>query len=319
MNAPSASPSLKSTRGATRRTWIILVVALVLGGASAMLSLSYLNRQKAAIAAQANVASGVKVQMMVARRPLGRGDAITAETVAAREIPIEFSHSLALKADDFDRVEGKLMAYPVKAGEMILPSLIQGGAATFSARVEPGRRAVTMQVDEISSISGLVEPGDLIDLLLTPHQGARRSGPAPVLMGVEVMATGQRVANDPRTGESRRYSTVTLNTTPEQARNVISAREMGKITALLRNPKDKPTGAVEEVDVSLLDDGPAMPTAGSRGRPAPQAAPEVQVLYGGSGGKSTSQGKVMTNLSGAPVETTPPPPAGVAPSNANGR
>jgi pilus assembly protein CpaB len=317
VNAPSASPSLKSARGATRRTWIILVVALVLGGASAMLSLSYLNRQKAAIAAQANVASGVKVAMMVAKRPLGRGDAITADTVAAREIPVEYAHSLALKADDFDRVEGKLMAYPVKAGEMILPSLIQGGAATFSARVEPGRRAVTLQVDEISSISGLVEPGDLIDLLLTTTQGARRSAPMPVLLGVEVMATGQRVANDPRTGESRRYSTVTLNTTPEQARNVISAREMGRITALLRNPKDKPAGAVEEVDVSMLEDGPASATAAPRGRPAPPPVPEVQVLYGGAG-KSSSQGKVMTNLSGVPAEA-PPPAAAATPSITPGR
>lgn len=312
MNAPSASPSLKSTRGATRRTWIILVVALVLGGASAMLSLSYLNRQKAAIAAQANLESGQKVQMIVAKRPLGRGDAISAETVAAREIPVEYAHSLALKASDFDRIEGKLLAYPIKAGEMILPSLIQGGAATFSARVEPGRRAVTMQVDEISSISGLVEPGDLIDLLLTTSQGGRRSAPVPVLLGVEVMATGQRVANDPRTGETRRYSTVTLNTTPEQARNVISAREMGKITALLRNPNDKPAGAVEEVDVSMLDDGPAAPSAAPRGRPAPPPAPEVQVLYGG-GGKSSSQGKVMSNLSGAPAADAPPP-AAAAPS-----
>ncbi len=318
MNVPTASPSLKSTRGATRRTWIILVVALVLGGASAMLSLSYLNRQKAAIAAKANLESGEKVQMMVAKRPLGRGDAISAETVAAREIPVEYSHSLALKAADFDRVEGKLLAYPIKAGEMILPSLIQGGAASFSARVEPGRRAVTMQVDEISSISGLVEPGDLIDLLLTASQGSRRSAPVPVLLGVEVMATGQRVANDPRTGESRRYSTVTLNTTPEQARNVISAREMGKITALLRNPKDKPAGAVEEVDVSLLEDGPAAAQAAApRGRPAPPPAPEVQVLYGGAG-KSSSQGKVMTNLSGAPADA-PPPAAVPAPSSTTGR
>ncbi|MDZ7813015.1 MAG: Flp pilus assembly protein CpaB [Ideonella sp.] len=317
MNAPSASPSLKSARGATRRTWIILVVALVLGGASAMLSLSYLNRQKEAIAARANLESGQKVQMMVAKRPLGRGDAITEDNVAAREVPVEYAHSLALKASDFDRVEGKLMAYSIKAGEMILPSLIQGGAATFSARVEPGRRAVTLQVDEISSISGLVEPGDLIDLLVTTPQGSRRSAPIPVLLGVEVMATGQRVANDPRTGESRRYSTVTLNTTPEQARNVISSREMGRITALLRNPKDKPTGAVEEVDVSMLDDGAASPSAAPRGRPAPPPAPEVQVLYGGAG-KSSSPGKVLSNLSGAPTEA-PPPAAATTPSLPTGR
>ncbi|TDM04869.1 MAG: Flp pilus assembly protein CpaB [Ideonella sp. MAG2] len=316
MNAPTASPSHKSTQGATRRTWVILVVALVLGGAAAMLSLSYLNRQKAAIAAQANLASGIKVQMMVAKRPLSRGDAISQETVAAREVPVEYSHSLALKAEDFSRVEGKLLAYPIKAGEMILPSLIQGGAATFSARVEPGRRAVTMQVDEISSISGLVEPGDLIDLLLTTNQGGRHAAPVPVLLGVEVMATGQRVANDPRTGESRRYSTVTLNTTPEQARNVISAREMGKITALLRNPKDKPAGAVEEVDVSLLEGGgpAALPRATPRTRPAPPPTPEVQVLYG-LGGKSSSQGKVF----GAAGDAPPPAAASTAPSNTTGR
>lgn len=286
----------------TRRNWIVLGVALVLGAAAAFLSLSYLNKQKAALAARANQTTEM-VAVLVAKRPLSRGDALTGQTVAVRDVPKEYAHSLALKPGDFEAVDGQLLAYPLRPGEQVLSAAIVGGANAFSTRVEPGRRAVTLPVDEISSISGLVEPGDLIDLMLTLPNTGKRVAPIPILDGVEVMATGQRQMNDPRTGETRRYSTVTLNTTPDQARNVIAAREMGKLTALLRNRKDRPAGAVHEVDVTGgVGDLPSASPMPRMGRPGP-VTPEVQVIYGGNG-KPSTQGRIL-NPAGGNAQPSP--------------
>jgi pilus assembly protein CpaB len=88
------------------------------------------------------------------------------------------------------------------------------------------------------------------------------------------MATGQRAVNDPKTGERKTYSTVTLDADPTQARNIIVARDAGRITALLRNPQDSAGARFSQRDLSEL--------LGNALRPG---ASEIPVLYGGRSGK----------------------------------
>src|SRR3546814_15321073 len=59
----------------------------------------------------------------------------------------------------------------------------------FSNRLGQGRRAITMPVDVINSVSGLLEPGDLIDLYVS-FEYRRKRITAPLLQGVMVLATG---------------------------------------------------------------------------------------------------------------------------------
>lgn len=306
---PQKPPVFSTSAGngvRAKKTWIVLAIALLFGTASAIFSLIYLKQEKAALHADAGrTTGGQTVTLVVAKRGLRRGEAVTKETAAVREIPVAFTHSLAIDASQFDQYEGHLLAYAVKPGELILKSSLQGGATSFSSRVELGRRAVTMSVDEISSISGLLEPGDLIDLIATIDQGGRRGPPLLVLQGVAVMATGQRSVNDPRTGEARRYTTVTLNTTPDQARNVITARELGKLTALLRNPADKPLNNDMEVDVSAFLKAPVASLPISRPAVRASSTNTVDILYGTGGGNSSgSSSTVATSAVGSPRTPT---------------
>jgi pilus assembly protein CpaB len=100
-----------------------------------------------------------------------------------------------------------------------------------------------------------------------------------VLQNVVVMATGQRAADDPAGGERRLYTTVTLDTDPQQARNLVLARESGRLTALLRNPEDAQpvAGAVTDLAQWLSPDVAPASVARS-GDPQPRGVP---VLYGG--------------------------------------
>lgn len=267
------------------KTWIVLGVALGIGLLAAFAARNYLSNQMEAIEAKDR---GSKVNVVVAKRELRRGEKVSADNVAVRPIPKDYAHSSAVLPGDFERLEGQALAFPVKAGEMILWSLIEGKKVpTFSARVEAGHRAITVPVDEINSISGLLEPGDTIDLIVTLDRKGKKTT-FTMLQGVQVMATGQRSVDDPKSGERRQYSTVTLDATPEQAQNVIVAREAGKLTALLRNPQDKLKTATSPKDMALLlgqaDGGKTLSGLGDK---------QVPVLYGGRGGKLPAEGLTL--------------------------
>jgi pilus assembly protein CpaB len=249
------------------KTTVVLGFALGTGLIAALAANRFLAGRIEAIEARSR---GTMVEVVVARRYMAAGQVIDADNVALRPVPRAYAHSNALTQDRFAAASGRKLAYSVQPGEMILHSLLQTPKPpTFSARVGPGRRAMTVAVDEINSISGLLEPGDAIDLIVGLDRKGRKLT-MPLLQGVQVMATGQRVVDDPVTGERRQYATVTLDLSPTQARALIAARDGGKITALLRNPKDRQAAAGVAVDLAALP-GDASGMAG-----------EVPVLYGGS-------------------------------------
>jgi pilus assembly protein CpaB len=267
---------IKSMR--PNKTWVVLGVALAIGLLAALAARSYLANRVADLEAKAR---GKNVNVVVAKADLPKGTKLSSANVAVRPVPSDYAHSSSVLPDQFDRVEGQALAFNVKSGEAILWSLMEGKKVpTFSARVDAGRRAITVPVDEINSISGLLEPGDLIDLLVTIDLKGKKIT-VPLLQSVRVMATGQRSVDDPKSGERRLYSTVTLDTDPQQAQNVVVAREAGRLTALLRNPEDKLPLKGMQGDLAALLGATNSPAAAS----TTDSVKEVPVIYGGRAGK----------------------------------
>lgn len=265
-------PKLSSLR--PKRSLVLLLVALGAGLLAAFGAYRYLTEQAVAIAERAR---GKSMALVVAKRDLRRGDRISGDTVAVREIPADYAHSGAMTPAEFDRAEGQTLAYPLRSGEMVLWSLLETKRApSFSARIEAGRRAITVPVDEISSISGMLEPGDMIDLMVSLERKGRHLA-LPLLQGVRVLATGQKAQDDGKGGERRAFATVTLDATPAEAESVILAREAGRLTALLRNPQDPRPQAAFRSDLKAL-------LSGSAGG---DEAERVPVLYGGRGAKAS--------------------------------
>lgn len=252
------------------KTTIVLGFALAIGIIAAFAANRFLAGRIEAIEARSR---GATVELVVARYSMKKGTVVDADNVALRAVPADFAHSNALTKDSFARMSGRTLAYDIQPGEMLLASLLQASKPpTFSARVDAGRRAMTIAVDEINSISGLLDPGDVIDLIVGLERRGKKMA-IPLLQGVQVMATGQRMVDDPQTGERRQYATVTLNLTPSQATALVGARDGGKFTALLRNPKDRQDASADTVDLAALlaEDG--------------AEESEVPVLYGGRSDK----------------------------------
>ena len=254
------------------KNWIVLLAALGVGGLAAYGAKNYLSAQMAEI--EAREKNKAMVQMVVAKTDLEKGRALSSENVAVRPVPKEWAHSGAITPDQFGRAEGSVLAYPANAGEPVIWAQLEGQRApTFSARLTQGRRAVTVPVDEISSLSGMVEPGDLIDIVVSINKD-KRNFTFTLLQSVTVLATGTKASQDERDpeGRSRTFSTITLDTTPEDAKRVIAAREVGRVTALLRAPNDTGSVSRERSDAQgLLGLATGFSSAGS----------SVPVIYGG--------------------------------------
>lgn len=264
------------------RSVVILGVALVIGGAAAFGVNRFIQRQVAELETRNKPARTVRV--VVPKEDLPKGAVISAEKVAVREVPAEWAHSNAVSPDQFDSVEAQSLAYPVAKGEMLLWSLFEGQRRpSFSSRLAPGRRAITVPVDEINSISGMVEPGDRIDLIVSARRD-QRVVMVPLLQNMVVLATGTRAGPEinEKEGRSRAFTTITLDATPEDAQRVLAAREVGKVAALLRAPGDDARSPGAQRDALALlglgadrsaADGGIPVLYGGRSSAAPPAAP----------------------------------------------
>ncbi|HPE03069.1 MAG TPA: Flp pilus assembly protein CpaB [Thauera sp.] len=253
------------------RNLIILAVATLFGLGAAWLAARYLEERASEIELRQQGQMG---RAVVAKTDLAVGTPLTHDLVAIREVPVEWLHSSAITPEQFERAAGAVLAQPARGGEpLVWSQLEERRPASLSAHLAPGRRATTIPVDETSSLSGLLRPGDRIDLLATVQRDKQHLT-MPLLQGVRVLATGSRTrpgedvgAGDPLGGT---FGTLTLDLSEEEATRLVAARALARLTAVLRNPQDIRTAPLLRTDaLALLGLAPA-PTAGG-----------VPVIYGG--------------------------------------
>ena len=250
--------------------FLLLAVALCAGGLAAWSTRHYIAGQVARIEAEGRVPM---VSVVVAATDLMPGSKISADTVATREMPREWASDSAIAPEQFVQIDAASLGHAVRRGEPILWShLAAARAAPFSSRLREGRRAITLAVDEISSVSGMLAPSDVIDVYVSfEHQ--RKRVTRLLLPAVQVLATGRQIVPAVAGEGERSFSTVTLDTTPEEAVRLIVARQGGTISAVLRGAQD----AQARVGPTQSGDLPALFGI----QPAPVRRPaRVSVVYG---------------------------------------
>lgn len=222
------------------------------------------------------------IDIVVANQTLDAGLRVGQGEFAIRAVPIEYVPQGAVSAHEFDGLADLKLTAPLGRGDPLVRSnlRLEARQESFASTLQPGRRAITVPVDELNSSAGLMQAGDRIDLYVSFTQSNRRTV-APVLLGVQVLATGARVEefgaasadpNDP-SAYANSYHTVTLDVAPEEAVRIHAARQAGQLLALLRPEGDLSTpaaGARGALSYLLeLDEPP---------RPPP---PRIPVLVGG--------------------------------------
>lgn len=269
------------------KNWLLLAGAIALGGLAFFLSNRAINSRIVQLEEEATRGKTM-VRVVVANRPLQAGEVIDSSVVSVREVPSEFVNKTTIVPETYDSVDGQALQVDVQRGEPLLNSYTASrGGEVFSAVLKNGRRALTIEVDEISSISGLLRPGDRIDLMLTakaPETGSSTAAANdkeftfPMLSNVEILATGQAQKAKPAAGDmaAQGFSHITLDVTPQEGTRIIAAKAAGRLTAVLRGPDDRVPNPSRALSIDDVVASIAPATEDQRRM--------VEFIIGGSGG-----------------------------------
>jgi pilus assembly protein CpaB len=223
------------------------------------------------------------VEALVAKNDLHIGDSVHERTIAVRRIPREYLPAQAIAVTRFETLSGRKLAIGLRAGDPLFESMLeQREAATFSSQLRAGVRALSVAVDEINSIAGMLQPGDRIDLhlsvkpnLATPTALSQEIT-TPLMADVRVLATGKQHRMQGHDNSLRNFSTITVEVSPEQAQRLIVAQRNGRITALLRPRDDTTQIETKAMDLAQVLQWPS-PTVLAIPRPGPE------IIVGGRG------------------------------------
>ncbi len=253
------------------RNLIYLLVAVGLGILASVMAVHYINQQ---VAARTPVDHTKTVSVVVPVHAMQKGDIIKEEDIAARDVPTAFVPADAVTPDTYENFLGQVLRAPVAEGAPLSASAVDLVVDHFSNVINKGDVAYTIQVDETNSMSGLMVPGDHVDILLmlTEQKSAKI---VPLQSNVLVLATGHRAKGvrnaDPNAADT--FSNVTLELTPAQAQRLAIASKSGELRLMLREPGNNDPfnlRAVSKQDLMRLGD----PVRKSNG---------VQFIIGGKG------------------------------------
>ena len=139
--------------------------SVVFGIVAAILSVLYLKSREAAILASLAGKEETMVTVVVAKQDLQKGQKLSPGLFSARNIPSTYAHSNAITPANFDSIDGRFLVDDLARGRPLLSNFIdESFPIDFSDLIKKGRRAITVQVDEPTSIAGMMRPGNRIDI-----------------------------------------------------------------------------------------------------------------------------------------------------------
>lgn len=177
----------------SRRT-LILIAAVVIGLVAAYSLYNYVNGVEDRAYQGAEM-----VQVLVVKQAIPKttdGDsAIRQKLIAPDEIPREFLPSSAVT--DPTVISGKVALIDLKPGQILVDGLFvsqEQASLTFSDRIPVDQVAVTVQVDQVRGVAGLLVPGDRVNLMIIPAG-------ATLVLDPSLNADGADQPSEPGSGE----------------------------------------------------------------------------------------------------------------------
>lgn len=282
-----------------RSRWLYMLPALLLSALAVVLALFGLSRPPAV---EAGSAPGVVMQVetssenfkhlyWVAAQEMNLGSTIKAGDFL--EVGVSVPLAEAVKTDM--PVTGKLLRRNIREGEILAHSHLE--ASNRLAQVVPaGFRAFAVAVDNTSAVGGLLQPGDLVDVLVHFRKGRDGQPTTMILLnGIEVLAVHGRLQEqeqadrDQQQGRNHRNNTVVLAVPREDMPLLLLADTEGEVRLAMAGQARQQTAeqATEEqtATLHLVTD---FETLFPRKKQAPQRAQGERVeVYEGSTSRST--------------------------------
>jgi pilus assembly protein CpaB len=249
---------------------VLAVIALILSGGVTYLAYRLIQGRLQPVSQT--------IQIVVAAEKLPLGTRITEKLVTMSPWPK--SIPLVGSFTDPAQVRDRGVIVEMQPNEPVLETKLapKEAGAGLAVAIPEGMRAISIQVNAISGVTGFVQPGSRVDLILTTNppksltqggQGGKKSsiiknikgspedqtGSKIILENLQVLAVGQNVQQNVE-GKPQSVQEVTLLVTPEEASKIALATGDGRIQLALRHPLDQATVDSPLVYRSALYEGP---------------------------------------------------------------
>lgn len=186
-----------------------------------------------------NLDQTVYAQVIVPKENISANTKVTRDMFEYKQIPANYVHPSAVK--DPGEIDGAITKSiliaeePLLAGKLVKQDQFEDGLAY---QIKQGYRAVTIPINLVSGLSGMVKQGDFVDIIVTINDG-NQSVSTYVLQNITVLAADnvmeRRTGNAPTDLERK---TLTLEVRPNDAPRLVLASEEGSLRLLLRSPID---------------------------------------------------------------------------------
>ena len=184
---------------------------------------------------------------------------------------------------------GRVTRVAVFKGEAMVPGRLapEGTGPGLEVKISPGKRAKAIRINDVSGVSGLIQPNSRVDVLVTLADQRSESGQVSKIFmeNMRVLSVGPTVDRDAN-GQPIQAATAALEVTPEEAELLAIAATQGDLQLVLRgygDPENANTDGARARDVlGLRAPPPAAPaprqrtpvrSAAARPTPPPPPAP----------------------------------------------
>ncbi len=251
--------------------FLVLLIGIGLAGSAVYLAQGYIAETQRELAA-ARAAAGRVIEttpVYTARKELRYGHRLTREDVAPIQWPSNaIPEGVFTDIDElFPAGEGpRAVMRAMERGEPILAVKVTrpGQDAGIAARLSPGMRAFTINVDVSTGVAGFLRPGDRVDVYWTGQLGRGNEVTRLLKQAVPVVAVDQSADMD-RTEAARIARSVTVEASAHDVADLALAQSTGRLSLALVGLTSQELVDVAEVNRRSL--------FGIEDEPEPEAAP----------------------------------------------
>ena len=201
------------------------------------------------------------VPVVVAARAIPVGTRLTTDDVkvvawpARTQVPGAFSNVPAV-------VDRGVIA-PIGQNEPVTATRVAGpeSGSGLPPIIPAGMRAISVRVNEVVGVAGFVLPGTRVDVLVAVDDDgddSNRKEPMArtVVDNVQVLTAGTRYDQDEaKDGKPQRSTVVTLAVLPADGERIALASNEGKLSLVLRNPRDVEPADTKGIKLAALMQG----------------------------------------------------------------
>jgi len=297
-----------------KRTLLFVFLAVFCTVGTVYIARTWLNHQQVQVVQETKPAQPEQIAVLVASHDLPTGSFLRPEDLRWQVWPEgQVADNYLIKnKDSSDALTGAVVRLRIAAGEPVTNNRVlkPGDRGFLAAVLNPGMRAISVSVTAVSGISGLVFPGDHVDLILSHQikeegQNTTRFVSETVQSDLRILAIDQSTVDVD--GKPTLAHTVTFEVTPKQVEAIEVASTLGTLYLSLRgiagsSPDDEAAPANGVRSVSHTLDSDVSPLVGWR-----EEGPVITILrgqFGNSGGAST----VAVKGASAPAPAAAPAP-----------